>query len=96
MKLDDVELSGEFSHGKLLNMKKRNIKKNVELTPINGKEEFNIMWKLTLPAQYNIFSNGSDFRFDADPFIGLTLIDLTAEGKDYKPIYSEAKNETNY
>lgn len=54
------------------------------------------MWELLLPAKYNIFSNGSDFRFDADPFIGLTLIDLTAEGKDYEPIYSEAKNETNY
>lgn len=96
MKFNDIELKGEFNHGELIKMEKINVKKNVTLTPINGKEEFSKIWELVLPGTYNIFSYNKYFRFDDDPLIGLTLIDLTSEGKDFQESITEKIKDTKY
>lgn len=95
MKQDDVEVKGKYNHGKLMSIEKRNIKKNVTLTPIDGENELKKMWELKLPAAFPV-DGESNFRFDRNPLVGLTLIDLTAEGQDYKGITIKEKEETNY
>lgn len=97
MKHNDIELKGKFNHGKLVSIEKRNVKKGVNLTPINAEKEFKDLWELNLPAAFPV-SVSSNFRFDRNPFIGLTMIDLTAEGIDfdYEDASDEAKKKTNY
>ena len=92
MKQNDVEVKGKYSHGKLMSIEKRNIKKDVTLTPIDGENELKKLWKLKLPAAFPA-NNEGNFRFDRNPLIGLTLIDLTAVGKDYRGITIEEKKE---
>lgn len=96
IKLDDIELKGEFNHGELIRIEKKNVKKNVILTPINGKEEFSDMFKLVLPGTYNPFSGKHNSQFDDDPFIGLTLIDLTAEGSPLQTSSIDKIEKTKY
>lgn len=95
MKDNDIELKGEFNHGTLINIEKRNVKKNVKLTPMKGEQEFKGLWNLKLPAAYSI-TDASDPAYSNDPFIGLTLIDLTAVGEDFKDSSREEKEATNY
>lgn len=96
IKLDDIELKGEFNHGELIQIEKRNVKKNVVLTPVNGKEEFTDMLNLVLPGTYNPFSGKLNSQFDDDPFIGLTLIDLTAEGSPLQASSIDKIEKTKY
>lgn len=95
LKDNDIELKGEFNHGTLINIEKRNVKKNVKLTPMNGEQEFKELWNLKLPAAYSM-TDAPDSGYSNDPFIGLTLIDLTAVGKDFKDSSREDKEATNY
>ena len=88
----DIELKETYEHGRLIKSEKRNVAKDIVLSPKRGENRFQEMWKLILPTDYPKGTYVAyDYRVDRDPLIGLTYFDLTDEGGEYDDQYIRRK-----